>query len=336
MERPRILVIDDDDNFRKTLTDILRVRGYEPHSARNGTDGLAFLAGETVELAIIDLGLPDLSGMEVLTRVKAFYPNVEAIILTGNATVDTALEALNRHAFSYLLKPYDIEFLLLTIRRALEKQEAESALRDNELRLKMLLDSLPSGVIIVDPATHTIVDANASAVGMIGAAREEIVGRICHRFVCTAEEGQCPVTDLGLSVESSDRELVRASGERIAVVKSVVALKFNGREYLVENFIDVTERKHLEQERESLIQALQEALNNVKTLSGLIPICASCKKIRDDKGYWNQVEIFISNHSDVLFSHGYCPDCAARAYEELELLKKNKDEGGEEAVRSDK
>jgi len=330
MERPRILVIDDDANFRKTLVDILRVKGYEPNAVPNGTEGLAFLAGQAVELAIVDLDLPDISGIEVLTRLKACYPHVEAIILTGNATVDTAMEALNRHAFSYLLKPYDIEFLLLTIRRAIEKQQAESALRDNELRLKVLLDSLPSGVIMVDPATHTIVDVNSSAVSMIGAAREEIVGRVCHRFVCTAEEGKCPVTDLGLAVESSDRELVSASGERIAVVKSVVAMKFNGREYLVENFIDVTERKRLEQERESLILALQEALNKVKTLSGLIPICASCKKIRDDKGYWNQLEVYISNHSDVLFSHGYCPDCAAQLYEELELLKKKVEDGAGE------
>ncbi len=69
---------------------------------------------------------------------------------------------------------------------------------------------------------------------------------------------------------------------------------------------------------------LRQALDNIKTLSGLLPICASCKKIRDDKGYWNQVEVYLSDHSDVLFSHGMCPDCAAKAMKELEDLRKKK------------
>jgi CHASE1-domain containing sensor protein len=69
---------------------------------------------------------------------------------------------------------------------------------------------------------------------------------------------------------------------------------------------------------------LRQALDNIKTLSGLLPICASCKKIRDDKGYWNQVEVYLSNHSDLLFSHGMCPDCAAKAMKELEDLRKKR------------
>jgi hypothetical protein len=61
-------------------------------------------------------------------------------------------------------------------------------------------------------------------------------------------------------------------------------------------------------------QALRDALSQVKTLSGLIPICASCKKIRDDKGYWNQLETFIQEHSEAEFSHGICPDCMKKLY----------------------
>jgi hypothetical protein len=73
---------------------------------------------------------------------------------------------------------------------------------------------------------------------------------------------------------------------------------------------DVTERIKAEKEREHLIQELKDALQKVKMLSGLLPICASCKKIRDDRGYWMQVESYISEHSDARFSHGFCPDCA--------------------------
>jgi hypothetical protein len=69
----------------------------------------------------------------------------------------------------------------------------------------------------------------------------------------------------------------------------------------------------LAKERETT-QALRDALSQIKTLSGLIPICASCKKIRDDKGYWNQLETFIQEHSEAEFSHGFCPDCMKNLY----------------------
>jgi uncharacterized protein YqfB (UPF0267 family) len=77
---------------------------------------------------------------------------------------------------------------------------------------------------------------------------------------------------------------------------------------------DVTARKQAEQERERLIQELQAALAQVKTLSGLLPICAHCKKIRDDKGRWNPMEIFIRDRSNASFTHGICPECARHFY----------------------
>jgi PAS domain-containing protein len=80
---------------------------------------------------------------------------------------------------------------------------------------------------------------------------------------------------------------------------------------------DITERKRAEEERQRTIAELQDALQKVKTLSGLLPICASCKKIRDDKGYWNHVESYIEHHSAAQFSHGICPDCVRKLYPEI-------------------
>ncbi len=88
---------------------------------------------------------------------------------------------------------------------------------------------------------------------------------------------------------------------------------------------DITERKKTEEEREKIVLELKDALANVKQLSGMLPICASCKKIRDDKGYWNRIETYISEHSEILFSHGLCPDCAKKAYEELDRIKEGRD-----------
>jgi PAS domain S-box-containing protein len=93
-------------------------------------------------------------------------------------------------------------------------------------------------------------------------------------------------------------------------------ISFGGLDYACGIVYDITERKQVEEEHEGLIAELQQALSKVKTLSGLLPICASCKKIRDDKGYWNQIESFISEHSEAEFSHGICPECAAKLYPE--------------------
>jgi len=125
MDKPCILIIDDDPVQRDTLAGILSGRGYQALVAKDGTEGLAIFDQYDVALALIDLGLPDMSGMKVLERIKADRPSTEAIILTGNATLDSAIEATNRGAFSYLVKPYKIDQLLLQIKRANEKREAE-------------------------------------------------------------------------------------------------------------------------------------------------------------------------------------------------------------------
>ena len=77
---------------------------------------------------------------------------------------------------------------------------------------------------------------------------------------------------------------------------------------------EISERKKTQRERERLVKELQTALNEIKTLSGLIPICASCKKVRDDKGFWNQIEVYVRDRSNAEFSHGLCPDCSEKLY----------------------
>ncbi len=82
---------------------------------------------------------------------------------------------------------------------------------------------------------------------------------------------------------------------------------------------DITEKKEIELEKQRLTQELQTALNDVKVLSGLLPICSSCKNVRDDNGYWDKIETYISRHSDADFSHGICPDCAKKLYPDIDL-----------------
>ncbi len=87
----------------------------------------------------------------------------------------------------------------------------------------------------------------------------------------------------------------------------------------LENSRHFDERVKAEQQRESVIEDLRRALSEVKTLSGLLPICSHCKKVRDDKGYWKKIESYIEQHSDALFSHGICEECAKKYYPDFEI-----------------
>jgi hypothetical protein len=107
------------------------------------------------------------------------------------------------------------------------------------------------------------------------------------------------------------------TGETFPAEVLLSAMELDGKPVLQAVVRDITGRKQNEAERDMLIHDLQDALANVKSLSGLLPICASCKKIRDDKGYWSQVEGYIQKHSDATFTHGMCPDCLKKLYPAL-------------------
>jgi len=107
------------------------------------------------------------------------------------------------------------------------------------------------------------------------------------------------------------------TGESFPADVLLSAMELDGKPALQAVVRNITKRRRMEAERDQLIQDLKNALANVKSLSGLLPICASCKKIRDDQGYWSQVENYIQKHSEAKFSHGMCPDCLKKWYPEL-------------------
>ena len=101
----------------------------------------------------------------------------------------------------------------------------------------------------------------------------------------------------------------KKDGTAFPVEINAALLEVGDHRYILAFDRDITERKLAEQEREKLIVELRDALDKIKTLKGLLPMCAWCKKIRDDKGYWKRVEVYIKEHSDASFTHGICPEC---------------------------
>ncbi len=127
--------------------------------------------------------------------------------------------------------------------------------------------------------------------------------------------------DITYSTAKIDRVIKKSN-----VMLSVISGSFLGIVFLtaVKAGRSLKERNRVEKEKETLITDLQNAITEIKTLQGILPICCSCKKIRDDMGSWTQVEAYIQNHSQAEFSHGYCPECAQKAKAEFREYMKTK------------
>jgi len=124
-KRARIIVIDDDESIRKTLSTILEEEGYVVDTADSGKEAIVKTNASFYNLALIDVRLLDMDGTELLIRIKDTVPRMRKIIMTGFPTVHNAIEAVNRNADAYLVKPFDVGKALFVIREQLKKQEEE-------------------------------------------------------------------------------------------------------------------------------------------------------------------------------------------------------------------
>ena len=124
-ERARILVVDDDESVRKVFATILEEEGYAVDMAKNGREAIKKSKVKFYNLALIDIRLTDMEGTKLLTKVKDTMPKMRKIIITGYPSLQNAIEAVNRGADAYVLKPFDIDKVLETIKDQLKKQEEE-------------------------------------------------------------------------------------------------------------------------------------------------------------------------------------------------------------------
>ena len=177
-ESLRVLVVDDDAQMLRTVTDILRVNGYSPTGAANGLDALK-LAKDPLcapAIALVDLSLPDIDGIELVGRLRELSGLTEVVILTGNASVDSAVRAMREESYDYLIKPVQPDHLLATLGRAGERshrRRAEAGRQESEDRLRRIFDHVSDALFIADDSGR-ILDANPAACTLTGLSVEEL------------------------------------------------------------------------------------------------------------------------------------------------------------------
>ena len=186
-------------------------------------------------------------------------------------------------------------------------------------RLAAIVESSDDAIIGKD-LEGTILSWNAGAQRLYGYGPAEVIGKPIT-ILQSAEELRETTALLervrkGEPVQHFETMRRTRDGRSLAVSLTISPVRDGSGSIVGVSTIarDISERKTAEAERERLVTDLKTALANVKTLRGLLPICSSCKKIRDDKGYWTQIEFYIRDRSDASFTHGICPDCAERLY----------------------
>ena len=138
-----------------------------------------------------------------------------------------------------------------------ERMKAEEAIRKSEERLRIFFDTMEPGIFLIDAETHKIVDINSSAENMTGTSRENIIGSVCHKFICPAEKAKCPISGLDQGIDRFESLLLKSDGDSIPILKTVNPILINNRKHLLESFIDLTKLKKTEKS----LQELKEKLN---------------------------------------------------------------------------
>lgn len=208
------------------------------------------------------------------------------------------------------------DFVLLAIRDVTGRRRTEEGLRKSEREYRALFENANDSIMIFELESETILDANPKACEIYGFTRGEFIGMSLKSLtldVPRGEEGLRMLLQTG-SCRDYHTVHIRKDGTPMNIVANSALLERNGRKVVLSIDRDDTERIRAQAERERLIEELTNALAQVKTLTGLLPICASCKNIRDEAGNWTAVERYVRDRSEANFTHSICPQCAKRLY----------------------
>lgn len=320
-----ILLIEDDQNDAEIIQHTLHKGGlrFRLNRVDTETDFLAALQSGNTDLILSDHGLPSFSGFEALATAQKQCPEVPFIFVTGLMGEEKAVETLARGATDYVLKTR-LSKLPAVVQRAVREAEErtwlrrqEQALRESQAHFRVLVEGVKEYAIALLDIEGRVASWNVGAEWIFGYQASEIVGQyFSGLYPEAAVMSGAPHRALRLTVADGrfeeEARLLRKGGQEFWANVVITALRdargaLRGLSLITR---DITERKRAEAERERLIAELRSALIEAKTLSGLLPMCASCKKIRNYHGQWFPLEVYLREHSEAILTHEFCHDCA--------------------------
>jgi len=280
-----VLYVDDAAELRDLGKLYLETIGdFAVTTADSADHALDLLRERTFDLILSDFDMPVMNGIGFLSAVREQYHDIPFILFTARGRDEIVEEAISHGADFYLQKGGDAraQFAELAhkIRQAVRRQQAENALAQSRDYLDKIFSSVRAGIMVIDATTHTVVDVNPAAAELIGAPGDQIIGKVCHRFICPAECGRCPITDLGQDVDNSEKILLTAGGKNVPIIKYVTRVDLSGRPCLLETFIDNTARKRAEEERKAAYERLIQ--NQEELHAAYAQIAANEQVLADD------------------------------------------------------
>ncbi len=338
MKKPlRVLVVEDSEDDTHILMLELQRDGFDATFERVDTAvGMSnALEGQTWDVIISDHSMPGFGSIDALKLLKERQLDIPFIVVSGTIGEDVAVNVMKAGASDYVMKGMlgrlapSIERELREVESRRERRRVEEALKHMQGVLAYLAAIVESSedAIIGKALDGTILSWNSGAERIYGYSAGEVRGSSILILIPPHQPEELPQIferiRKGERIERHETVRIRKDGTAINVSLTYSPIKDEEGHVIGVSSIerDITARKREENERLKLIRELTDALAKIKTLRGLLPICASCKKIRDDRGYWQKVESYISSHTGAEFTHGICPECMRRLYPEYIVSK---------------
>ncbi|AGF78679.1 two component transcriptional regulator, LuxR family [Desulfocapsa sulfexigens DSM 10523] len=216
----RILLVDDEPRFCESLSQILSLSGYNVTISYTGKEAVELLEGNTFDLLLLDVVLPDMPGYQIMDSLKDEDLGTATIMLTGNATVETAIEALKKGAYDYLKKPLDHELLFNTIRKAMKHSRLEKELKISEERSKTLAEASWEGIAI--HSNGRLLDGNEQFFEMFGYQPAELLDKEIPEKILSGTV----IAEVSLRIKKKSLDVINhwalEKMERSFLLKSVV------------------------------------------------------------------------------------------------------------------
>ncbi|MFH1675162.1 MAG: response regulator [Pseudomonadota bacterium] len=265
MSHSKILIVDDEPRMCKSLEALLTEEAYEIHTSGNGVDAMKSLDENMFDLILLDIVIPDMDGRQIMDHITSRCPDTPIILMTGHASVESAVTALRGGAYDYLKKPFEHEELLKTIRNALDQKRLHSERKKAEEDWENTFDAVTDMVMVLD-SDHRIIRVNKTTADALKTTKEGLEGKKCYEVMhgLTRPIKECPMvlTMKTLKPHTTEMTVLEMGGTFICSTSPILDRdgKLTGYTHTLK---DITQSKRLEAQ----LQQAQK-MESIGTLAG--------------------------------------------------------------------